>query len=143
MTELERLKAKDEAVRVLQRALLHIDGLPEDVNGHYGNSAIFMRDSKTLKQVTDQLTLFRKLNGNYKVEGYAMYGSSKLQVTYLFGNGVTVHFYVEDYESALNILSDGKCKIIRETIPPSTCNGYDSIRVECPLGGNQGDAVPF
>ncbi len=134
MTDLERLQKKDEALHVFQRALLHINGMPDDVGGgSVGADAIFMRDSGTLREVADRLTSFRKKNGSYKVEGYSMYASDRLQVTYKFENGLVVHFYAKDYENALDVLSGGKCKIVREHVTPTPCDPYDTVRVECPL----------
>jgi len=108
--------------------------MPDDVASECcASNGIFMHDSGTLKEVTDRLTPFRKKNGKYKVEAYSMYGSDRLQVHYKFENGLSVHFYVKDYEEALQILSGGKCKIVRETVAPSLCDEYESVRVECGL----------
>lgn len=136
--ELEKLKAKDAAVKSLREHLRHIEAVPSDMEiSSVCNWGIYMKDDKTLKDVAAKLTKFRELNGTYEVDGYDLttsdYTDDKLHVRYKFANGVKVHFYVLDCEAALEVLGQGKCKIVTEIIPAEYQEVKTVRTVKCSL----------
>lgn len=134
--ELEKLKEKDTAVRNLRNHLDYIEAIPlgMEISSQCG-WGIFMKDDHTLKDIGPKLTKFRELNGKYEVDGYDLYEGSygspdRLHVRYKFANGIKVNFYILNYEEALEVLGQGKCKIVEEFVPSEV---KTIRRVECDI----------
>lgn len=129
MNEIERIILKDSAVKHLNTHLKYIEAVPDGMEiSSVTCFGVFNADDQTLDDVTKKLTEYRKVNGNYKVDGYRMYDETKLQVKYSFENGVNAFFYIKEAEAALEVLGKGRCKIVKKYVTPEP---YEDVIVEC------------
>ena len=95
--------------------------LPDDIIelASVGKRYVSFEYMETLDYVFKVLHTLRKTLGVYKLESYSTFDGYALEIRYKFESleGVAFIFQCRDTENALNVLSQGKCKLVEQSQP--------------------------
>ncbi len=87
----------------------------EDLLSHVTHKTIFCKDVATFYECMTVLHRVSDKHGKYTLSHYYTHGSSGLAICYRFEAGFELMLYCTDGESALEVVSGGRCKFVEKT----------------------------
>jgi len=111
----------EKTCKTCREELETVSKLPDDIDEveYVGKRYVSFEYMETLDDVFKVLHKLRKTFGIYKLGSYSTFDGYALEIWYKFESleNVTFKFQCRDTENALNVLSQGKCKIVEQSQP--------------------------